>query len=197
MLSPAQIELYGPAWGRVCEANQWRQARGRLVPEARGPGFSRFHALVWARSDQHALAEHKGVGVENLRRGCNAVITGRFCSTWDLTNFQFTRLLNLFDLLIDPDNLAAVIRWEHPENDERAWKIALLRRLRHDAQIAHVSQDLFQTMNWEELPLPQLEALRRKFWTQDNRPDHRARRRTAAAAPQPVGAGAADPDWTV
>ncbi len=195
MLSPAQVELYGRRWSACCQANQWRQARGRLVPDARGAATSEYHAQVWALAEQHALKMHRGVGLDDLRRAVTASIAGRFCSTKDLTNAQFTRLLDLLNLLSDPDNLAAVVAWQHPENREREHKIRQLRSLRHEAVIAHVSQDIFQTMNWEELPLPQLEALRRKFWTQDNRP--KRQRRQPAATPQPVGAGAADPDWTV
>jgi hypothetical protein len=103
-------------------------------------------------------------------------------------------LLDLLDLLVDPDNLAAVMRWQNPENREREFKIAQLRKLRHDAQIAHVAMDIFGTRDWEELPVPQLEALRRKFWNQDHQ---QTRRRQPAAALQPAGAAAADPDWTV
>ena len=150
MLNTAQIKKYGPAWGAVCAANAWRMARGRLVPEADASRErTGEHRDVWMLAEQHALQQHRSVTVDDLRRGCGAVVTRKFCSTYDLTNKQFTRLLDLFALLIDPDNLTARRYWDHPELREREQVLKTIHYLAPEAYIRELARARFQNSAWE------------------------------------------------
>lgn len=158
MLSPAQIQKYGRTWGAVCAANDWRMARGRLAPEAEVTrARTDEHRAVWKLAEQHAMQQHRSVTVDDLRRGCGAMITRKFCSTKDLTNPQFSRLLDLFAVLIDPDDLNARMNWDHPERREREQVLRTIHALAPSAYIESVAREFYQVSAWEtDATLPQL-----------------------------------------
>lgn len=175
MLSDAQVQLYGRQWGAVCRANDWRMARGRLVPEA-ALELSQLHKEVAALARQHALQNSRSTNVEDLRRGCTARIAKTFCSTKDLDNSQFDRLLILFRLLMNPDDLQGVMDWELYEKYDHAKKVGLegvedpgvrrrlvgsIRAMSKDreAYLYAIVRDKFDTCHWEELDLRQLRQL--------------------------------------
>ena len=66
-----------------------------------------------------AHGHHRSVTADDLRRGCNVVATGKI-SSGDLDNKQTNRVVALFKLLTDPDDLDAVMNWLHPENARSA-----------------------------------------------------------------------------
>jgi hypothetical protein len=162
VLTAAQITLYGRRWGAVCAANAWRMARGRLAPEAR-LGGSPAHEQVAALAERHARQMGRSVTVDDLRRACTAAAGGRFVSTYDLTNNQFTALLNLFALLMDPENLQAAIERDQPEIAQRRRYVAAIQRLAPEAYTLEVARDRFggrfTPPHWEDLPIPALHQL--------------------------------------
>jgi hypothetical protein len=83
---------------------------GVLVPEA-VLDASELHRQVAALAAQHALQCHRSTTVEDLRKGCTARIVRRFQSVKDFDNRQFDRLLVVFRLLVNPDDLQAVMEW--------------------------------------------------------------------------------------
>lgn len=149
--------------------------RGRLVPEA-ALDLSPLHKEVVSLAQQHALQNSRSMNVEDLRKGCTARIARQFCSVKDFTNAQFDRLLMLFRLLINPDDLAAVMAWDQYEKYDQAKAAGgplpeepgLRRRLvasikamtkDREAYLYAIVRDRFETCHWEELPLWQLRQL--------------------------------------
>jgi hypothetical protein len=176
MLTEPQITLYGKRWGAVCRANVWSQARGRLVPAADASRErSPEHRAVWVLAEQHALQQHRSVMVEDLRKGCIALITERYQSSKDLKNGQFSRLLTLFALLIDPDDLKARLDWDNPDREEHRRAVVLIKSLAPEAYVDAVAQDKFNTTFWEDLTIPQLRQFamtlkaRRATWASPSR----------------------------
>lgn len=160
MLSTAQINLYGRRWGDVCHSNDWRMQRGRLVPEARLKD-SAWHTQVAQLARQHAQQNSRAINIEDLRRAMVHMITGKFCSSKDMTNAQFDRWLTLAKLLIDPTDLDAVMAWDDPklaELDTLKWVIA---HKWPDDYVRSIAGDIYGTRLWEDLELDQLRRLSR------------------------------------
>ncbi len=160
MLTPPQITHYGRRWGAVCSSNHWKMARGRLAGEA-DPSRSRseWHSETWAIAEDYASTRECAMSVDVMRRACTAIVAGRHCSTKDLTNAQFDRLLTLFDLLIDPDNLTAVMKWNDESEGLRRRCFWLIRKSAPEAYIRTVCADKFGTSHWEDLPVDSLKQL--------------------------------------
>jgi ribosomal 50S subunit-associated protein YjgA (DUF615 family) len=154
MLTAPQVTLYGKRWGAVCHANDWRMERGRLLPAgSASAAVSPLHREVFALAEQHAQQNHRAITVEDLRKGCVAAITGRYQSTKDLNNAQFSRLLALFRLLIDPDDIDARMDWDNPQRDEERRINHFIEHAAPDAYTRHIAGDRFGTRLWEDLPL--------------------------------------------
>ena len=163
-MTDAQEKKYWRDWGGVVRANAWKMQRGRLDPDAAPAARSVWHAQVWSAAEARAAQEHRSVTADDLRHGCCRVATGR-----DLTHRKIfqgsacSRLFTLFQLLVDPDNLAAVMRWEDRSQDERT---ALVVRIRKSAPEGYVRQiasrmggEAYTDPFWEDLPLPILRGL--------------------------------------
>jgi hypothetical protein len=172
MLTPLQTAKHWRHWSQVVAANDWTMEQGRLSAEAqRTAGESIFHKFVWRTAGQLALQAHRAVTAEDLRHACYLVATDRVpgwstsarpvASMRDLGNREFSRVLVLWALLVNPDDLEAGMAWEHPENSEREGLIASIQKAMPDATARAIAGNAFGTRNWENLDLGQLKWLRR------------------------------------
>lgn len=160
MLSSSQTTLHWKRWAACAHANSWSMAKGRLVPEAQATrGATLLHKLVWRDAERLARQESRGVAADDLRHACYITATTKvpgWPASWlpvsslkDLSNRSFSRLLVLWDLLIDADNLDAQIKWEHPENSEREGLIKSIERRAPDAVIRAIAGNAWGTRAWE------------------------------------------------
>lgn len=159
-LTPAQTVLHWRQWGDVVQANDWRMAKGRLLPEAES-GRSLFHKLVWRDAARLAQQHRRGLTADDLRHGCYLTATTKVpgwprsalpcASLADLGNRTFSRVLVLFALLVDDDDLGALIKWEHPENSERESLLKSIERRAPDAVTRAIAAERFGTRQWENL----------------------------------------------
>lgn len=166
---------YFPCWNEAFRAN-WRMDRGRVLPRE-GRVESEWLAAVEAAAQQLALTTHCASTTDHLRHACTISAVGRQKSSKDLTNPELDKVLAWFALLVDPDNVQAVVNWQHPELAEEQWKIAQILEMKDEAVVVHVARDLFKCDDWRKLGVAKLEMLRRKFWKQT----HPERRELAAA----------------
>jgi hypothetical protein len=117
-VTPLQrTRLYFPAWGKAFAAN-WSRASGRVVPVSPQPGGD------WARkievlAEQSAAAEFRAASVDDYRHASHVVGLGRAKSSKALSNADLDRVLNLFRLLQDADQLAPAMALADPSTDER------------------------------------------------------------------------------
>ncbi len=180
MLTKLQLAKHWRDWATVCRSNDWRTEDGRMVAGARArEGASLWHKLVWRLADQTAWAQARGVTVDDLRHATYVVATSKVpgwpkaaravSSLKDMGNREFNRVLTLWALLRDPDDINAGMAWEHPENAERASLIASLRNRAPEATLRAVSGNAFETRFWEDLSLSQLLWLRRTIGGQQSR----------------------------
>jgi hypothetical protein len=200
MTERQQKRFYFPAWNECVLANQWRMEKKRLIiPEDRLTAEGR---QVVDFALQRAAAEHRGPTLDDLRHAAHIVAFGRDKSSTSLTNAETDKIVTLFRLLTDPENLDAVIAWaaylrgEDPGSVKRVeWFIT---NAAPDAYVRQIAADRFGTRQWENLNLGQKRSL---AMTLSNRKAYDAR---PLPAPAPVPAGGmaddhdnADPDWSV
>ena len=110
-LSQAQLDLHWSnhkGWGGVVLANKWARIDGRLCSEAASAERSQWHGRVWAFADLLARRKHTAVGVEELRKGAYMLILGETKSLTQFNNDDLDRVLIVFRLLVEPDDLLAV-----------------------------------------------------------------------------------------
>jgi hypothetical protein len=156
-MTPAQHKrFYLPAWSRAFAAN-WRRDRGTV---ARLDGRESFELLTAVETAAVARAVRRfgRVVADDLRHACHEVALRRDKSSLDLTTGEANRVVALFDLLADPLDLKARVRWECPERaEEDALRVAVRRF--PAAYVAEVCRGRFGTRFWEQLRLPELRML--------------------------------------
>ena len=212
-LNAAQIKLHWAGnrsrdgFWRVCAVNHWRMIGGRLDAEARRDGPGDWHAKVWACADALARENHTAVTPDDLRKGTYMLALGAAKSLTKFDNTDLDRVLILFRLLVEPDDLKAVKDWIAYERfDQAKAEIARCKRQgvscnvtlpddpgerrRHlffvskypDAVIRHFVADRFHGVQPEDMPLRDLRQLTTTLKNRRNYSNRPAVPR--AAAPQ-------------
>jgi len=174
MLTGPQTTLHWRRWSACADANDWVMQNQRLSADARRTeAASIYHRLVWKTARELSLQRHGAITADDLRHSCYLVATTKVPgwpqrlrpvdSMKDLDNRTFSRWLALIDLLIEPDNLDATIKWEHPEQGARETLLASLRKAAPEATVRAIAGNAFGTHDWESLDAGQLAWLRRKL----------------------------------
>lgn len=157
-MTPAQrLRLYFPRWHAGYKTN-WHRVDGSLVRKdgRRSDILDRVEDLASELARQHG----RQVTADDLRHGCHVLATGRDCSSDNLGNEQLDRVLVVFRLLADPDDLSARIAMDHPEKDARRRLEWAVRNCGlPEAYVRAVCSSKFGTKDWcglEDAPLRQL-----------------------------------------
>lgn len=161
--------FYFPAWSKACRANDWHMAGGRFAGQRAArhgaPEVDAIYQSVWAAAETLALAEHAAVKPDHLRHACHVIAAGRDKSANDLTNAEVDRVVAIFKLLTEPDDIDAVMAIQHPENDERRRLIFNLKKSAPEALLLAVARNLktwegeWEAPFWEDLPLAGIKTL--------------------------------------
>jgi len=134
MTEAQRKRYYFPAWQAAAGRLGWRMRGGRLeadlaaqyteaqaeaAPEARSPGWD-MRMQVIAIAEAQARQLHRAVTADDLRHACNLVASqGRVDGSDRLRHAEVTRAVQLFRLVADPDDLAAVTDWDEPDEAAR------------------------------------------------------------------------------
>lgn len=114
MLNASQESLHWNTirgWGAVVVRNNWRVEKGRLVPAAaEAVHRSTWHLTVWNIAQQTAHEELRAMTANDLRHACYIHALGKLKKHKAFTNAEFDRVLAIFAVLIDPDDLDAVMK---------------------------------------------------------------------------------------
>lgn len=189
--------FFFPAWSHAVQANHWHMAKKRLViPEDRLTDEGRA-VLVCAQ--QRAINAGRGPTLDDLRHGCYILALGRDKETDHLTNDDVDRVVTLFNLLKDPDDLDARMKWdayqrgEDPGADKRVdW---FIKKAAPDAYVRAISESRFGSRQWEWLTLAQKRSLAMTLGERKKAKGQRLNSKTASA--QPSALASEDPDWNV
>jgi len=140
--------------------------RGRLCAIPPQPGdlwggeeTTGLRVEVWRVAGMLAVREHRGVVADDLRHGCHWAALGEDRSSVKLRNGELDRVLCVFRLMADAEDLGAMMDWLHPEKDEA-------RRMRwwieHRCNVGYVgrlSRDIYGTDDWQGLGIDDLRSL--------------------------------------
>lgn len=169
MTEKQQKKFYFPAWRRCAEVNDWVMAGSRLqadlVAQRRQfegwPEPARSAALkLLDYAEALAQQEHRGVTATDLRHGCNLVVTqGREHHSEPLTNQETNRVVVLFQLLQDPDNLDAVMEWENPDLADKRSLVSYIRKCAPEGTLVAIWRNAYGNIFWEDGDLQQLRWL--------------------------------------
>lgn len=188
-LTGSQLTLhwgYKIGWAKVCHSNDWRMEKGRLAADAAKSDFSQWHEKVWAFAQLIARQEGRAVKVDDLRKGCYMLALGKDKSLTKFENKDLDRVLPVFRLMIDPDDLDAVqkhlafqahdaakkererckrmgIPDEAPElPDDPGERLRLVNSIKArapEAFILKISKERFHTIYWEEMEMADMRRL--------------------------------------
>jgi hypothetical protein len=155
--------FYLAAWNRCANARDWRTEKGRftgrMIPQFGVGTVRELYTQVWTAAHQLALTDHRAIKPDDFRHACHIVALGRDKGSKDFTSAECDRVVTLFKMLTEPDDIDAQIDWDHPEN-------AALRRLKWaiehsapDPYVRAIAADKFGTKLWEDLEPQQLRYL--------------------------------------
>lgn len=159
MTAAQKFKFYFPAWTACVRANGWHKEKGRVIL-TESPTAELSKVIVFAT--QRALQAGRSLAVDDLRHGCHWLALGRDKSSADLTNADLDRVVNLFELLTDPDNLAVRVKFDAYGRGEDPGAIARVEyfiRRAPEAYVRVVSHGKFGTRDWENLTIAQKKQL--------------------------------------
>lgn len=201
-MTPAQkFKFYFPAWNDAVAANQWRMEQKRLViAENRLTDEGR---KIVALARQRAALNQRGPVLDDLRHAAHIFALGKDKSSEALTNQETDKVVTLFRLLTDPEDLDAVMAWQaYQRGDDPGAHKRIEWFITHaapDEYTRAIAADKFGTRQWENLGIGEKRNL---ATTLANRKKPVAASRQTAAKSEPPGAHGVtrptdDPDWTV
>lgn len=166
MTDRSRIRFYLPAWTRACR-------RLRLLTSLPEPSTVPDQLLhqVW-----HVAAGRTDERREDaLRHACHVVALGKDPSSKTMTAAEADRVVVLFRLLANPEDLAAMTAWDRgtvPDRNRLLWKI---RNLGHaDHYIGAIAGDKFGETDINRLTTPQLHDLVRTLAARTRAREQRA-----------------------
>lgn len=179
-MSPRQHKaFYLKHWTLCARANGWNNQKA-IWGESRaavGPLDAELLGMVRAAALSLAQREHRGERPNDFRHACTIVAVGKNKSSLELTNDECQRIVDLFRVLTEPDNLTYVAHWEDPELAKKENLIAAAQRKAPGAYIERIMVDKFHTRDIESLTVKQLKSLcftlneRRDQWATPVIPD--------------------------
>jgi hypothetical protein len=188
-----QRSFYFPAWNRAAAVHGWKASlKGADLRATRkatwgGPEVDKVYGKLWFIALGLADLEERDVCAADLRHACNLAATGKKRHSEDLNNKETNRVVALLELLVDPENLAAMNAWLHPDAAAREGVRVQIRKLAPLAYIISVSRGKFSRDDWENLPDHELSQLLFTLKARA-RSSRTATRRPAAPEPQTVEA---------
>lgn len=158
MTTPQRRAKYFPAWHRACDAN-WTTLNHRLVPVP-----DRRPSGTLAKVEEIAFARANKLGVtprfEDYRHACHILALGEEKSSKDMTDLELDRVLAIFALLQDPDDLQATMDAEHPTKSQmRRIRWSICNSPMGESYVRAVARNKFGTARWESLNETQLRQL--------------------------------------
>jgi len=121
--SQSQRSLYWRTWATVVRAHGWRGDSAILQATREdcwaSPALNRVYQAIWQAAGHLAAPPHNERLIDALRHACHFVAADRLAGSRQLTNAELDRVLDLFRLLAEPDNLDNVAAWLDAEAGER------------------------------------------------------------------------------
>lgn len=164
MTDKQKFKFYFPAWRNCCLANEWHMVKGRLDFNPERLTDEGRKVMTFAR--QRAVTEKRGITLDDMRHGAHWLALGKDKSSAHLNNAEVDRVVCLFRVLQDPDDLDSRIKWEAYERGEDPGAVNRLDYIIKtipDALARKISQDMIGTRMWEWATAQQKQILARRI----------------------------------
>jgi hypothetical protein len=122
----------------------------------------------------------------DLRHQVHREALGQDKSHLKFTNGDLDRIYRFMELLIDPDNLAAVLFFQQPEQEQKKRLVWSIERLAARRYIESISDDRFGTIYYSNLGVAELEQLRNTIKARMRAKRGRVEEATPLRGPHPV-----------
>jgi hypothetical protein len=190
-VTPKQrTRFYFPAWNATAKAHHWRTSEGRLIGQRldcwSNPKLNEVYQRIWNLAEQWAAAERRALRPDDFRHACHVVALGRDKSSANLTNDELDRVVALFGLLADPDDLRATMAWLSPNEARRKRMLWWIRNHCVESYVVAICREKFGADEPATLRFDQLHQL---HMTLRHRPNAR---RSAGRPPAPLAVAAHD-----
>jgi hypothetical protein len=180
MTTAQRSRFYFPAWAAAARVHGWSTPRTILTAQRQpcwaSPDLNPLYQRIWEAALQQAAARQASLpSLESLlsllpddfRHACHLVAIGHPKSANDLTNDECDRVVALFNLLADPNDLRAVMAWTSP-NEARRRRI--LYWIEHNCVESYVVAVCREKFGTDEPRSLRFEQLRQLHMTLKNRP---------------------------
>ncbi len=147
-MTPTQArKLYWPAWSRALKAAWYRHpVAGYVIQSAESMAVE-----ITVAAQEQASAEFRAMDADDLRHAAHRLALGRDKSSSQLTNRELDRIVALFRILADPEDLRARLEYDNPQRGERRRQDYVIRTSVPEAYARHVAADKFGTANLDGL----------------------------------------------
>ncbi len=152
-MTSAQTSLYWRLWAKATASAGWK-GKTPAIDETRLTDMGRRVVEV-----AQALQGDGSLNAELLRHACHALALGRLRSSKKLTNAELDRVLLVFRLVADGDDIAAVIAWDNPAEGETKRLTWSIRNTAPEPLILRLCRDKFGRADWENLAPTELRQL--------------------------------------
>jgi hypothetical protein len=162
-MTPRQHKsFYFPAWNKCARAQGWHTQAAIQNPQSSIPN-PQFAALLASQilvaAAQLARADHRGLTPSDFRHACTIVALGQDKSSLALTNREVQRVVDLFRVLAEPENLSAIAHWNDPELAEKENLIGAAQAKAPAAYVMAILKDRFHSTVMSDLSVRQLRLL--------------------------------------
>jgi hypothetical protein len=159
MTEKQRYALYFPAWSQAAQNHGWnRRGLSTRVPFFGNPQLNELYQRIWQIALERAQGT-KGPSAEHFRHACHLVAFGEDKSSNQLNNQEVDRIVALFRMLANPDDLAATLAWSNPQEEKRKRMLWWIENNCTESYVIQVSREKFQTANWQALTFDQLTQL--------------------------------------
>lgn len=168
MTDAQKFRFYFPAWNDCVRANNWRVENKFVVIDnsrltAEGRVVLTFAQQRATMRDGATPGRPQPVTMDDLRHGAHWLALGRDKSSEHLNNAEVDRVVALFRLLQDPDDLGARMKWDAFQRGEDPGEVKRLDyAITHaapDGYVRKISEDKFGSRQWEWLTVAQKRQL--------------------------------------
>lgn len=144
MTAKQRERFYFPAWSQAAKARGWTKGVMDSAPmPTSSPAVNEILNDLYDFAEVTARAEHREIKPDDFRHACHFVALGRDMSCTDLTNDECEKVVALFRILADPDDLRAQMAWNSPKDARRRRMLWWIRHHCVESYVVEVCRNRF------------------------------------------------------
>jgi hypothetical protein len=163
MTAKQRTRFYFPAWAAAARVHGWKTEGGRIIGQRQecwaSPELNAVYQRIWNLAEHWAANDARALTPDDFRHACHVAALGRDASSANLGNDQVDKVVALFKLLADPDDLRATMAWMSPDEARRRRMLWWIRSNCVESYVVAVCREKFHTDEPAGLRFDQLSQL--------------------------------------